>query len=242
MLYKWCQGNTDMKKGKMKIMIAPLQGTSDRCEQIRKSIMECCRKAMAQNADFVCFPELILNGADTQELGMQIYERAEKVSGSTHRWLAGLAKATGLYIVAGLIQKSQVPGRLYSSYLIVCPDGHTKNVYQKRYFDDMDQLYMTGSTSKQAVTDDYTFGTVAYALGADMETKEYVDAIMERKPDLIITASYGKKRDAAELAKTCGCYVAYTGNGYGAVYDPEGRRLAQQEDEDTFLYEIMSFK
>lgn len=231
-----------MNKGKMKIMIAPLQGTIDRCELLRESIVECCRKAMAQNADFVCFPELILNGADTQELGMRIYERAEAVSGSAHRWLAGLAKDMGLYIAAGLIQKSQVPGRLYSSYLIVCPDGQTKNVYQKRYFDDMDQLYMTGSTSKQAVTDDYTFGTAAYALGADMETKEYVDEITERKPDLILAASYGKKRDAAELAKTCGCYVAYTGNGYGAVYDPDGKRLAPQEDEDNFLYEIMSFK
>lgn len=231
-----------MNKGKMKIMIAPLQGTIDRYELLRESIVECCRKAMAQNADFVCFPELILNGADTQELGMQIYDRAEAVSGSTHRWLAGLAKDMGLYIAAGLIQKSQVPGRLYSSYLIVCPDGHTKNVYQKRYFDDMDQLYMTGSTSKQAVTDNYTFGTAAYALGADMETKEYVDEITERKPDLILAASYGKKRDAAELAKTCGCYVAYTGNGYGAVYDPDGKRLVPQEDEDNFLYEIMSFK
>lgn len=231
-----------MKKGKLKIMIAPLQGMIDRCESLRESIVKCCRKAMTQNADFVCFPELILNGADTQELGMQIYERAEAVSGSTHRWLAGLAKDTGLYIAAGLIQKSQVPGRLYSSYLIVCPDGQMKNVYQKRYFDDMDQLYMTGSTGKQAVTDDYTFGTAAYALGADMETKEYVDEITERKPDLILAASYGKKRDAAELAKTCGCYVAYTGNGYGAVYDPDGKRLVPHEDEDTFLYEIMSFK
>lgn len=220
------------------MMIAPVQGTIDQHGQLQELIAECCRTAAARNADFVCFPELVLNGTDTEKLGMLIYDRAEAASGSSHRWLAGLAKNTGLYIAAGMIQKSQVPGRLYSSYLICCPDGQTKNIYQKRYFDGMDQLYMTGSTSKQIVTDTYTFGTVAYALGADMVTKEYVDAIAREKPDMIIAASYGRMRDAAMLAKTCGCYVAYTGNGYGAVWDQNGKSLSPKEYGNIFLYEI----
>lgn len=227
-----------MKKGKMKIMLAPIPGTTNKSGQIQEQIVKCCQKAIAQNVDMICFPELILNGDDTQVLGMQIYDNAQAALGSVHRWLEGIAKETGLYIAAGMIQKSQVPGRLYSSYLICCPDGKTKNIYQKRYFDDMDQLYMTGSTNKQAVMDIYTFGNIAYALDADIETKEYVDAIMEMKPDLIIAASYGRERDVASLAKACRCYVAYTGNGYAAVYDKEGEKVTPQEDENLLLYGI----
>lgn len=236
---RFCRdGNADMKKGKMKIALAPIQGTSEKHGQLRDMIAECCWTAVSQNADLICFPELILNGTDTEELGMLIYDRAEPVAGSSHRWLTGLAKNMGLYIAAGMIQKSQVPGRLYSSYLICCPDGQTKNTYQKRYFDDLDQLYMTGSASKQVVTDAYAFGTVAYALGADMDTKEYADAMAREKPDMIIAAAYGRKRDAAMLAKTCGCYVAYTSNGYGAVYDQNGQSLVAKENGNIFIYEI----
>lgn len=227
-----------MKKGRMRIMIAPIQGANDKDGQLQERIVECCQKAILKKADFICFPEFILNGADTQVLGLQIYDRAQPLLGSAHKWLAKISKDTGLYIAAGMIQKSQIPGRLYSSYLICCPDGKTKNVFQKRYFDDMDQLYMTGSTNKQALKDTYTFGTIAYALGADMETKEYVDEITAVQPDLIIAASYGRKRDAGKLAKKCGCHVAYTGNGYGAVYDPKGEILNPKENEDILLYEI----
>lgn len=228
-----------MKKGKMKLMIAPLQGSVNDTEQVLEKIVGSCRKAITQKADFLCFPELILNGADPEALGLKIYDRAQPAHGRLHQWLEHLSHTMGIYIAAGMVQQSVTPGRLYSSYIICCPDGHTKNVFQKRYFDDLDQLYMTGSTDKNPVSDPFAFGTVTYALGADMDTLEYVQQIAAAQTALILAASYGRKRNAGELAKSCGCYVAYVGNGYGAIYDPDGKLLAEADGEEGFTYEIM---
>ena len=63
-----------MKKGKMKLMIAPLQGSVNDTEQVLEKIVESCRKAIAQKADLLCFPELILNGADPEALGSRHME------------------------------------------------------------------------------------------------------------------------------------------------------------------------
>lgn len=229
-----------MKKGKIKIAAAPVQGEVGNPEENKNRIKEYSRMAKEQGADMVCFPELLLIGGDTEKLGMQIFEQAERENGLFHNWLSRFAKDTGIYIAVGVAQQSMVPGRLYSSYIVCSPEGGTKTIYQKRYFDGMDQLYLTGSTDKHAVVDSYSFGRIAYALGADIETDEYIEELSGKSPDLILAAATGEKKRAAEkLAEKSGAYVVYVTTGYSCICGLDGALQKQQEGNDIFLTEIV---
>ncbi len=229
-----------MKKGNIRIAAAPVQGAIGNQEKNKDIIKEYCAAAKEQCADMVCFPELLLIGGDTEKLGMRIFEQAERVNGLFHSWLSHLAKDTGIHIAVGMAQRSMVPGRLYSSYMVCSPNGETKTIYQKRYFDGMDQLYMTGSTDKHAAADSYPFGTIAYALGADIETDEYIEELREKRPNLILAAATGGKRRAVErLAEKSGAYVLYVDTGYSCICGWDGVLREQQEGNAMFLTELV---
>lgn len=228
-----------MKKGNMKIVLAPINGVGKDNETNIITIRECCKQAVSREADLIAFPELALTGGDTQALEMDIYSKASEADGAFTKEIAHIAKCTGLYIAVGFPQKSKVPGRLYSTYLLCAPNGQKKTLYQKCYFDDLDQLYMTGSSKKNAVVTKLPFGTVTYALGADIETPEFMETIRATSPNLILAASAGtKRRNSLDLARQCNTSVAYVAEGYGCISNPDGSVITSHTDEQLIETEL----
>jgi predicted amidohydrolase len=223
----------------IKIAAFPFGGKSGDKEANLEIIKEQSKVAAEKGVKLICFPELALTGGDTEALGMNIFRLAEKADGPVAKQLADIAKSFGIYIAAGMVQASQVPGRLYSTILFAGPEGMVREVYQKRYFDGMDQLYMTGSSAKEAVQHTYPWGRTAMAAGADMERPEFVEKLSAGKNDFILTfAKMRENREGAILAKKCASFVIYTDAARAAVFDRAGRVLAETQENELLISEI----
>ena len=88
-----------------------------------KKMADFCKEASAKGALAICFPELATTGYSPTILGEKYYEISEPIPGPSTNYLCKVAKATGLYIVTGISEKSSVPGRLYNSQIAISPEG-----------------------------------------------------------------------------------------------------------------------
>lgn len=108
-----------------------------------KKIEEYVKKAKTKNAQLVIFPELSATGYVTRDL---IYELAEPVPGPTVNAVEQIAKKHGVFIVFGIIEKSEKAESVtFNTAVLVGPEGYagkyrkthlpTHSVFEeKRYF------------------------------------------------------------------------------------------------------------
>jgi predicted amidohydrolase len=88
------------------------------------------RKAKKTNADIVVFPELSLTGYIVRDLA---YELAEPIKGPSIRFMEEVAKKERVYIVFGMIEKSEkADAVLYNSAVLIGPEGFVGR-YQKMH-------------------------------------------------------------------------------------------------------------
>ena len=75
------------------------------------------RRARAEGARLVCFPEMNLSGYSTREI---IRDQAQSIDSPLIEKLEDLADATRMVILAGLAEAAP-DGRLFASHLVVAP-------------------------------------------------------------------------------------------------------------------------
>ena len=101
----------------------------DKKYNIEKMVKQ-IKKAKKKDADLVIFPELSLTGYVVRDL---IYELAEPIRGSSTRLLEEVAKKEGVYIVFGMIERSEkAHAVLYNTAVLLGPEGFVGK-YQKMH-------------------------------------------------------------------------------------------------------------
>lgn len=87
-------------------------------------------KAAKQDAKLVVFPELSLTGFNC---GESFLELSEPIPGPTTEVLCKKAKENGMFVVAGLPEKGDIPGVLYNSVVLIGSDGSIIGKYRKTH-------------------------------------------------------------------------------------------------------------
>ena len=84
------------------------------------------KRAKAEGAGLVCFPELNVTGYSTDPV---IKDSADSIPGAISRQLAQIAGDSDTIILAGMAERDD-NGRLFASHLVVQPNG-TAGIYRK---------------------------------------------------------------------------------------------------------------
>lgn len=109
------------KKRTVKIAIGQFKVDQGDTAKNLERCAEFINEAAAQNADIICFPELVYNGYNlTSE---QFQEQAEPVDGPFVQALKKLARDKNIYIIAGYAQSVDIPGRIYNSAIFISDKG-----------------------------------------------------------------------------------------------------------------------
>jgi len=112
------------------------------------------KKSKKEDADIICFPELNITGYSNLK---EIQNLAEPVPGPITRDISNLAKSEKMVILAGIVEKDE-GGRLFSSHLVVKPDGFM-GVYRKLHLAPPEQeIFTPGNTIPLFDTSGVKFG------------------------------------------------------------------------------------
>lgn len=110
------------------------------------------KRALKQEAKFVVFPELAIQGIlptyDEVEL-------AEQIPGPSTKVLTRLAKDYNVYIVTGIVERSQSTTALYNSSILIDPRGKIIGVYRKVHLWDKEKRWATSGTSYPVFETEY---------------------------------------------------------------------------------------
>lgn len=112
------------------------------------------KEAADHGAIAVCFPELAVPGYSPTTIAERYYEISEPVSGPSTEALCACARDNGIFIVAGLSERSAVPGKLYNTQITCAPDGSVAAVYRKIHVWGLEKLWWQESCSCEFATFD----------------------------------------------------------------------------------------
>jgi len=94
-------------------------------------------QAAAQKVDIICFPEMCIQGYSCTKAHLT----AEPVPGESSQAVAGLARETGMVILAGMAEKSG-SGKPFVTQLVAFPDGAVQK-YRKTHLGKSERSYFT---------------------------------------------------------------------------------------------------
>jgi predicted amidohydrolase len=130
-------------KDKIKLALAQISSKRESKSENLSKIEKLTLKAKQQGADLIVFPEMSLTGYVLLD---QVYELAETVPGPSTQKIEALAKKTGMHIVFGMPELSEITkATVFNTAVLVGPKGligkyrkmylPTHSVFEeKRYF------------------------------------------------------------------------------------------------------------
>jgi predicted amidohydrolase len=117
-------------KEKIKLALAQISSKRGNKEENIRKIEKITKKAKAQSADLVIFPELSLTGYVIRD---QIYELAETIPGPSTQRIEEVTRKTGMHIVFGMPEQSEkTKATLFNTAVFVGPEGFIGK-YRKMY-------------------------------------------------------------------------------------------------------------
>jgi predicted amidohydrolase len=149
------------------------------------------RKARAEGAELVVFPELAVTGLGAPAAS------AQPIPGPATDSLGKLARELGLYLVCGLAERAD--GALYNSACLVAPDGDI-SVYRKTHLAADDNSWATAGDGWTVV--DTPIGRIGMLIGHDASFPEAGRVLALRGCDLIACPAAIKGRFSSSHAGT----------------------------------------
>ncbi|MEW6303629.1 MAG: carbon-nitrogen hydrolase family protein [Verrucomicrobiota bacterium] len=205
---------------------------ADKCRLFAPLIAE----AAKQKADLVVLPETLTYYGT----GLTYADCAESIPGPSTDYFGGLAKQHNLYIAAGLIERDR--HLLYNVAVLLGPDGKVAGKYRK--------VALPRSEIEGGVTpgDDYPvfdtrFGKLGMMVCYDGFFPEVARELTNRGAEVIAWPVWGCNPNLAS-ARACENHVYVVSSTYEdvsrnwmltAVYDHDGRTLAQAKDWGTVI-------
>jgi predicted amidohydrolase len=126
---------------KIRIALAQVQSKTGRMKENVEKIALFAGRAAARKADVICFPELCIQGYSCAKAHLT----AEAIPGESSLVVGGLAKETGMVILAGMAEKSGA-GKPFITQLVAFPDG-TLQKYRKTHLGKSEQPYFAAGDS-----------------------------------------------------------------------------------------------
>ena len=207
----------------------------------KKTAAENCRlfaplieEAARQKADLVVLPETITICGN----GLSYADAAEPIPGPSTEYFAGLARQHGLHLVVGLVERDR--HLVYNVAVLLDPDGRLIGKYRK--------VALPRTEIEGGITpgNDYPvfqtrFGKVGMMICYDGFFPEVARQLSIRGAEVIAFPVWGCN-PALATARACENHVYLVSSTYSdvdthwmisAVYDQEGRVLAQGKDWGT---------
>ncbi len=175
---------------KSRVSVAQFAPVDD-VDQNLGEIATLARKARAEGAELVVFPELAATGFGDPE------KSAQPIPGPVTDRLGKLAKELGVYLVCGLAERAD--GTLYNSACLVAPDGNI-SVYRKTHLAADEQGWATAGDSWTVV--DTPIGRIGLLIGHDASFPEAGRVLALRGCDLIACPAAIKGRFSSSHAGT----------------------------------------
>jgi len=122
---------------KIRVALAQIRSEAGRVGENMERIALFVAQAAAQKVDIVCFPEMCIQGYNCAKTHLT----AEPVPGESSQAVAGLARETGMVILAGMAEKSG-SGKPFVTQLVAFPDG-TVQKYRKTHLGKSERAYFT---------------------------------------------------------------------------------------------------
>jgi predicted amidohydrolase len=163
----------------------------DDVSQNLAEIAALARKARAEGAELVVFPELALTGLGDPTTS------AQPISGTATDSLAKLAGELGLYLVCGLAERDG--DLIYNSACLVSPDGDI-SVYRKTHLTADERSWATAGDGWTVV--DTPIGRIGLLIGHDASFPEAGRVLALRGCDLIACPAAIKGRFSSPHAGT----------------------------------------
>jgi predicted amidohydrolase len=205
------------------------------------------RKAAAQDAAVVIFPELYLTG---YTLAGRANELAEPLDGPSGRRVAELARDNRVAILMGFAERSDEGGKPYDAVLIADARGRLCASIRKTHLFHEEKNWFIAGEALQVV--DFGLGCTGVLVCYDLEFPEAARALALRGAGWIATCTgnmapnqhlqevYLQSRAAENrLWVAAANRIGREGDllffGGSAVANPEGRLTAQAGDQETVL-------
>lgn len=228
-----------MNEKKLKCAAVNFKSVLGDTEKNLEKIKEICAKASKENVKIICFPEFALCGQDADQLGLKLFEVSDTIPGRMTKLLSEIAKSCGLYLIVGMSQKSQVPGRLFDTQVIFGPTGEIKATYQKIHIEQRELLYWKGSIGKEIKYFDVTSVLTGILMESDMKCLKTAERMKQQKVKLILVSGYGgdenRKKEVLNFAKKSGVKLLLANPKESFLVDTDGVIQASVSGEDEIL-------
>jgi 5-aminopentanamidase len=200
------------------------------------------KKASADGADLILFPELFLTGYFTRDRTLEL---AEDFEGPSIKQIQEMAKSNQIKVVFGFPEKMN--GLVYNSAAFIGENGLVIGSFQKVHlWDEESKYFQPGSTFKVWPTN---IGTIGIMICYDTEFPESARSLALQGADMILapTANMAPFQHVQQLyiqtrAAENQVFVATTNQigyeentfffGESAAADPNGQLLAKLDDSE----------
>lgn len=155
--------------------------------------------ANLEKMEAICFPELATTGYSPVLIGEKYFDISEPIPGPSTDFLCAVAKATGLYIVTGISEKSAVPGKLYNSQVSISPEGEIVSVYRKIHVWGLEKLYWKESTTCEFATFEMPMCTAGTMICYDTSFPETARVLALMGSNVIFDSTAWRIQEAYQL-------------------------------------------
>jgi predicted amidohydrolase len=165
-------------------------------------------QAARQGCRLVVLPEAFATGLNLP----RSHQLAEPVPGQIAQWLADLATAEGLYLVAGQLEAAD--GEVYSSAVVIDDAGELLDVYRRSTVYDLERHFITAGSGSRVI--ETPIGRLGVILGYDVQFPEVMRGMFADGVELLVCpslllqpfASSIRQMVLARAAENC-CYVLF---------------------------------
>ncbi|MFF2910170.1 carbon-nitrogen hydrolase family protein [Paenibacillus sp. NPDC057934] len=119
--------------------------------------------AVKLGAELICLPEAFATGINF----MQLHKVAEHLASSVIvQTISDLARAHKVYIIAGIIERSE-KDEIFDTAIVINPDGHIEHRYRRRVLWS-GEIHFLEASSEQVTYFDTKFGRIGLIIGYEL--------------------------------------------------------------------------
>ena len=165
-------------------MDCELGKVNDNLDKAEK-LIDSAKNSILRGATLLCLPELFSTGYKLEENFVRV---SEDIPGKTSSRLSDIARNYEIYIVGGVAEKSDDPGIVYNTTVIISPEGELLGKYRKIHL--AGELERTVFTSGRNMSFfDTPFGRVGVLICYDQAFPELARCLVLAKCDIIAHSS-----------------------------------------------------
>lgn len=135
-------------------------------------------EAVKRGANLICLPEAYLTSGNI----LEVADVSVPIPGPETDRLCALSKESGVYIVAGLLERGE-DGKYYSTSVLTGPQGDLIGKYRRVHRHELEARYLAGGSEYPVF--DVEFGRIGLLQGYDINFPEAAREYLRRGVDVV---------------------------------------------------------